>query len=126
MAESANAFSTIVHIKAGGTISAWHFVDMSGATVVQASSANTAIGVLAQADDAAANDIVPVCVMGPCKVFADGTSAIVIGAYIAAEVTTGHAIVDAGGAGDHIQGMALEALATGTAVIQMLVYPSQG
>ena len=125
MSQAANAFSTIVHLQASGTISAHHFVTMSTTKVVQATVANTAIGVLAQADDAADGDIVPICVMGACKVMATATSAISIGSYIASADTTGHAVPDSS-AGDHIQGMALEALASGSAVIQMLVYPSQG
>ena len=125
MSEAHDAFSTYIHVKCDGVIHAGHFVKIASGYAEEATSAQVAIGVYADAqNDAAIGDIVPVCVLGPCKVWADGTSAIVVGAYLATD-SSGHAVVDTT-ASHKIQGMALEALATGTAFIEMLVAPSQG
>ena len=59
MSEAHDAFSTQIHIKSGGVIHGGHFVTMSGATVIEASGAQTAFGVLAQTEDCASGDIVP-------------------------------------------------------------------
>ena len=124
MSEAHDAFSPIIHIKSGGIIHGGHFVVMSSSTVVEASGAQTSFGVLAQTEDCASGDIVPICVLGPVKAWCDGSSAIAIGAYIACD-TSGHGVVDTT-ASHHIQGMALEALASGLAFLEILVVPSQG
>lgn len=110
---------------ANGVIHAGHFVkvDTDGG-MLEATVAQAAYGVYIGESDCALGDVIPVCVLGSCKVWADGTSAIARGVYLATDAS-GHAVVDST-SGHKIQGMALEALASGTAFIEMLVCPSQG
>ena len=122
MSQAHDAFSTIVsQIKAGGTINPGHAVVISAGTWIQCTGAQTAQGVYIGDADAASGDYVSVCVLGPCKAFADGSSAIAIGAVLAND-TSGHMVVDT--TDKHkLAGQALEALASGTGMIEILFVP---
>lgn len=119
MSEAHDAFSTQIHMTTTGIIHGGHFVTPAGAE-----STGTWVGVLNQTEDCASGDIVSVTVLGPVKVWADGTTAIAVGDFLAPD-GSGHAIKQAS-ASTAVAGMALEALGSGTAFIEMLVAPSQG
>ena len=121
MSEAHDAFSTQIHIASSGTIHGGHFVTGAGAEYV---TSGAWLGVLDQVEDSASGDIVAVTVLGPVKVWADGTSAIAVGDFVAPDAS-GHAVKQAS-ASTAVAGMALEALASGTAFIEILVAPSQG
>ena len=123
MAGAHSAESWLVTVKAGGTISKGHGVVYSAAeTVVQCTGANTAQGVYVGEDDAASGDFITVCIGGPCKVFADGSSAITWGAVMAND-TSGHFVVDT--TDKHkLAGMFIENLASGTGMIEAVFVPT--
>lgn len=122
MSQTHDAFSTVISdVKAGGTINPGHAVVISNGTWVQCTGANTAQGVYIGEADAASGDYVPVCVLGACKAFADGSGAIAIGAVLAND-GSGHMVVDT--TDKHkLAGQALEALASGTGMIEILFVP---
>jgi len=124
MSEAHDAFSVIVHMTVTGTVAGGHFIENTAGVISQGDGARSAFGVLAQTEDAADGDTVPICVMGPCKVWANGTGAIAVGSYIASDAS-GHAVVDST-AGHRIMGMALEATSTNGVFIEALIYPSLG
>lgn len=120
MSQATSANSIVKTFVASGVIHAGHIVELDAAgTVSENNGANTGVGVYLGDADCAANDHVEVCILGPCKVWADGAGAIAPGAYVASDAN-GHAVVEAN-AGDRVIGVALEALAAGTAYIEILV-----
>jgi len=122
MSEAHDAFSTIIHVVASGVIHGGHGVTGTAAAATEATSVS--FGALAQTEDCAIADIIPVCVLGPCKVWADGTTPIVVGDFVAVD-GSGHYVKQAS-ASTAVSGMALEALASGLAYIEVLIAPSQG
>ena len=122
MSQAHDAFSTIVsQIKAGGVVNAGHAVVISNGTWVQCTAAQTAQGIYVGDADCASGDYIPVCVLGACKAFSDGSSAIAIGAVLAND-SNGHQVVDT--TDKHkLSGMALEALASGTGMIEIVFVP---
>ena len=124
MSEVHDAFSTIIHLTASGVIHGGHAIENTTGAFNEADGTRTGFGVLAQLDDCADGDTVPVCVCGPVKMFCDGSSAISIGSWIAAN-SSGHGVVDTT-AGHRLIGRALEALPSSTGFIEVLVYPSLG
>jgi hypothetical protein len=122
MSQAHDANSWVVPLVAGGVIHPGHAVVISNGTVIECTGANTAIGVYVGEENCASGETVSICVGGPCKVFADGSSAIVIGAVLGND-TSGHFVVDT--TDKHkLAGVALEALASGTGMIEMCFAPA--
>lgn len=124
MSEVHDAFSTVIHVTANGVIHGGHGVETTDGTFNENDGARVAWGVLNQVEDCADGDTVPVTVLGPVKMWCDGSSAISVGSWIATN-SSGHGVVDTT-AGHRLVGRALEALASGTGFIEVLVYPSLG
>jgi len=121
MSQATSANTVVKTFTAGGVIQPNTFVKESSGTVVTATVAGAAVGVYIGSEACASGDKVSIAVLGPCKVSADGTSAIAIGAKLQSNASA-VAVVNVT-AGQIVQGMALEPLASGTAVIEMLLAP---
>jgi hypothetical protein len=121
MSETHDAFSTQISVTSSGVVSGGHFVGVSNAEYV---TSGNWIGVYASKTDSVDGEPIAVTVLGPVKVWADGGTAIAVGDFLAPDAS-GHAVKQAS-ASTAVAGMALEALASGTAFIEMLVAPSQG
>jgi hypothetical protein len=120
MSQAHDAFTPPVSFTAGGVINPGHAVVISSGKVVQCTGATTPFGIYVGEADAASGDYVPICVFGFCKAFADGTSAISIGSWVSND-TSGHIVVDT--TDKHLlAGRAMEALASGTGMIEILFY----
>lgn len=123
MSQATSANSVVITRAASGIIHAGHIVefDATGDTVSENNGANTGVGVYIGDADCASGDHVPVCILGPCRVWTDAAAAIVAGAYVASD-GSGHAVAEAN-AGDRVLGTALENLASGTGYVEVLVAP---
>lgn len=119
MSQATSANSVVRTFVAGGVIHPGHCVTLSGATVIEASGANAANGVYIGEANCASGDHVPICLAGPCKVFADATAAIALFANLATDAS-GHAVVDTTDKHKLI-GQAMEPLASGTGFIEINV-----
>ena len=121
MASAHSAFSWIVPKTASGVIHKGHAVEYSSAGVVVESNAAGAYGIYVGDDDCADGDTVPICIGGPCKAWADGSTAIVEG-YTLGVDSSGHLVKDVTATHPTIA-FALENLASGTAMIEVCVMP---
>lgn len=119
MSQATSANSVVRTFVAGGVIHPGHCVTLSSGTVIEASGANAANGVYVGEANCASGDHVPICLAGPCKVFADATAAIALFANLATDAS-GHAVVDTTDKHKLI-GQALEPLASGTGFIEINV-----
>jgi len=124
MSQETSANSVIKTLKASAAISAGHAVTISAAgTATQAAAGHTAAGIYIGEEDAVAGDHVPICVQGVCRAWADAGVAITINppCYLA-DNTSGHMHLETTTTVRAL-GIALEAMASGTGYIEMLVSP---
>jgi hypothetical protein len=119
MAGEHNAESSIKTFKAGGAISARHAVKYSDVDTVVIATATNATGIYMGDDDAASGDYISVCILGPVKAMADGSTAITAGNTLAPDAS-GHLVKDVT-ATHVILAEALEDLASGTGIIEVMV-----
>jgi len=122
MSQATSAFTVIKTFAASEAISAGHFVEMDGAnSVCETDGANTFVGVYIGTSDCASGDHIEVAILGPCRVWCDATAAITRECAITPDAS-GHGTVTTTD-GDKIAGFALEALASGTGYVEVLLVP---
>ena len=121
MSQATSANSVVKTYRAGGVIHKGHVVVISGSNVVEAAE-HTGFGVYVGEDDCASGDYVPICVLGPCRAWCDATAAIVVGDFVSSDASA-HLVVNETST-DRCIGIALEALASGTAFVEILVSPA--
>jgi hypothetical protein len=124
MSQETSANSVIKTFKASAAIPAGHAVTISAAgTATLAAAGHTAAGIYVGSEECVAGDHVPICVQGVCRAWADAGTAITINppCYLA-DNTSGHMHVEAATTVRAL-GIALEAMASGTGFVEMLVSP---
>ena len=124
MSQETSANSVVKTFKAAAAIPAGHAVTISDTgTAAVAAAGHTAVGIYIGSEDAVAGDNVAICVLGVCRAWADAGVAITINppCYLA-DNTSAHMHVEAA---DNVRalGIALEAMASGTGYVEMLVCP---
>ena len=124
MSQETSGNSVVKTFKASAAIHAGHAVTISAAgTATEAAAGHTAAGIYIGEEDCAAGDHVPVCVMGVCRAWADGGTAITINPpCFLADNTLAHMHKETSSTVRAL-GIALEPLASGTGYIEMLVCP---
>ena len=122
MSQATSAFTVIKTFLASEVISAGHFVEMDGAnSVCQTDADHVFVGVYIGTSACAAGDHIEVAILGPCKVWCDASGAITRECVITPD-SNGHGVVTTTDK-DKVAGFALEALASGTGYVEVLLVP---
>jgi hypothetical protein len=122
MSQETSAHSVIKTFKSSGVVHPGHTVDISAAgTVVESTGANTAVGVYIGTANSADGEHIDVCILGPCRAWSEGVLTLNPNQYVSNDAT-GHIAAETTN-NKRCLGMTLEAMASGTGYVEILVAP---